>query len=161
MRSAIATALLALLLSTPVHAEDLTPEARLVASFCGLRGNADQSGYEPLLTASLLDLVKQAQVRNDEIQAATPDEKPPLGDGVPYQSFQDMAPECKLGDKQSGDDETVVRVEYAFPDAQDANWTDRLKVTRDGNVLKIDDVIYSAMGDTYTLRGVLDETLKM
>ena len=50
-----------------------------------------------LVTRALGAAIDEAVKKNDAIAAATPDEKPPLGDGVPFQSFPDEAPVCQAG----------------------------------------------------------------
>ncbi|HTV71989.1 MAG TPA: hypothetical protein VMF90_25945 [Rhizobiaceae bacterium] len=154
----IRTVFLALTMSTAAtfaFAHGRTPEATLVELFCAQHGS-DQHGYGYLVTASLLELIDKAQAKNDEIQAAAPDEKPPLGDGILFQSYPDMAPVCKQG--AFGAD-GIVEVQYEFPETPDANWTDRLKLVTESGLVKIDDVLYGKEG-VEGLRKVLDGVLK-
>lgn len=154
----IRTILLALTLSaatTFAYAHGRTPEATLIDLFCAQHGS-DDHGYRYLVTSSLLELIDKAQAKSDEIQAAAPDEKPPLGDGIPFQSYPDVAPVCKQGAFAEGG---IVAVEYAFPETPDANWTDRLKLVTEGGLLKIDDLLYGKEGTDH-LRKVLDDIAK-
>jgi hypothetical protein len=141
--------------ATSALAHGRTPEATLVDLFCAQHGS-DQHGYSYLVTASLLELIDKAQAKNDEIQAATPDEKPPLGDGIPFQSYPDIAPSCTQGAFGAN---SIVEVQYEFPETPDANWTDRLKLATENGLVKIDDVLYGKEG-VEGLRKVLDGVLK-
>jgi hypothetical protein len=152
----IATLVFLAAFATAAFPHGRTPEATLVDLFCAQHGS-DQHGYRYLVTASLLELIDKAQAKSDEIQAAAPDEKPPLGDGTPFQSYPDIAPTCAQG--AFGPD-AVVEVKYEFPDTPDANWTDRIKLVSEGGLLKIDDVLFGDQGTGDHLRGVLDDILK-
>ena len=59
----------------------------LAEAFCKTRTTGDAEAVKPLLTPSLLAVIAEAEDRNRIIAESTPDEKPPFGDGIPYQSF--------------------------------------------------------------------------
>lgn len=126
-----------------------------VQAFCGLREADGGAGRIYLLSPGLTEVVTAALEKNAEIQAEYPDEKPPLGDGVPYQGFQDYAPVCEPGASFAKGDKIIAEVKYAFPD-EDAEATDRLVLVKgEGGVYVIDDIRYGAEGDDDTLRNAL------
>ncbi|MBN9074367.1 MAG: hypothetical protein J0H34_22745 [Rhizobiales bacterium] len=137
------------------HAADMTPQ-ELAQKFCDLHKDGTVEAEKAtmvLLTPSLKAAMEEGEKKSAEWQAAHPDEKPPLGDGVPFQSYTDVAPECVAG-KVSADG-TEVDIEYRFPDQPDANWTDRIRIaTVDGKLL-IDDVIYGVNDFQDSLRDSL------
>ena len=127
-----------------------------VQAFCGLREADGGAARIYLLSPGLTEVVTAALEKNAAIQAETPDEKPPLGDGVPYQGFQDYAPVCEPGKSVAEGDKVVAEVKYAFPDQQDADAMDRLVLVKgDGGVYVIDDIRYGVEGDENTLRSAL------
>lgn len=127
-----------------------------VQAFCGLRGVEGGAARIHLLSPGLAGEVMKALAENARLQAETPDEKPPLGDGVPYQGYPDAAPVCEPGAVARDGDAVVAEVKYSFPDAPDAGWTDRVVfIAGEGGVYVIDDIRYGAEGDD-TLRQVLE-----
>lgn len=142
------------LLSTPAFAQMITlSPARIGEIFCIARLGNDMAPVEGLLTAGLAAAIAEAQLQNDAIQKAHPDEKPPLGDGIPWQSFQDYADQCKAGAATLMMDDAVVPVDFAFTDYPDANFTDLLQLrlvddpTAGSKVWRIDNVAYANAGD--------------
>jgi hypothetical protein len=111
-------------------------------AFCAARVANDEQQVRALLAPSLLKVIEEAERRNDAIAKATPDEKPPLGDGIPYQGFPDHAPVCKAGEAKQISGRTELEVRYEFPHAPDAGWTDSLVLVETGNGLLIDDILY-------------------
>jgi hypothetical protein len=112
------------------------------AAFCEARTAGNEQRIRALLTASLLKAIEEAEARNDTIAKAAPNEKPPLGDGIPYQGFPDHAPICKAGKVKQTSGRTELEIRYEFPEAPDAGWTDKLLlVSTDGSLL-IDDIVY-------------------
>lgn len=129
-----------------------------VQAFCGLREADGGAGRLYLLSPSLAAVVQEALAKNAELQAATPDEKPPLGDGVPYQSQPDAAPSCEPGAVTADGGATIAEVVYSFPDDAAAGWTDRLVLVEgEGGVYVIDDIRYGSEGDEDTLRHTLEQ----
>ena len=95
-----------------------------------------------LLTPSLVKVIEEAKARSDVIAKATPDEKPPFGDGIPYQSFPDVAEGCEAG--EASDKMGIeIEVKYLFPKTPNADWTDRLKLVTEGDKLLVDDILYA------------------
>jgi hypothetical protein len=119
-------------------------EPRSVAeAFCKARLADDEGKTLALLTPSLVKVIEEAKARNDVIAKATPDEKPPFGDGIPYQAFPDVAQGCEAGEISDKSGRVEVEVSYLFPDTPNADWTDRLKLVVDGHRLLIDDILFA------------------
>jgi hypothetical protein len=132
---------------------------RVVAEkFCATRLKGDEAAVRSLLTPSLIKSIEEAEARNDIIARASPDEKPPFGDGIPYQSFPDAAPVCQVGDEKQVPGRTEIEVRYVFPDTEGANWTDRLILIDSDGRLLIDNVVFETSVndiDEISLRSVL------
>jgi hypothetical protein len=130
----------------------------IAEKFCAARRDGDEERLRSLLTRSLLKVIAEAEARNDVIAKVSPDEKPPLGDGIPYQTYPDMAPECKVGAEKQVDDRTEVELRNVFPDAEASDWTDRLVLVESDGRLLIDNVVFeTSVNDTdeISLRSVL------
>jgi len=136
--------------ASPVRADAITDAKQLGDLFC-LVGKSGRDGGEfgrmYLVTRALGSAIDEAVSKSDAIAKAAPDEKPPLGDGVPFASYTDEAPVCHAGKFAEADGKQTIEVEYIFADTPDANWTDRLVlVTEDGRP-RVDDVLYGTSGD--------------
>lgn len=141
---------LSMLGAAPAFAAD-DPES-VVNKFCSAHAAAYIAPYDDLLTPSLKQLIADAWKKNAEYEAAHPGDKPPLGDGIQFQSYPDSMPICRPGDVSSGAGDTTVDVEYAH---DNAGWTDRLVLRADGDRLLIDDVLYGPEDFKVGLRSVL------
>lgn len=141
MRLALSLALSAALLH-PALAAETDPNKRLGELFCQLKQGGDDQSVRYLLTKGLLAEIAKAEEKNDVIAKAASDEKPSLGDGVPFQSYPDVAPKCGPGAVAQVDGATQVDIEHAFPETPDANWTDRIVVRVEDGLAKVDDVLY-------------------
>ena len=142
----------------PVSAAAITSEEAVAAAqtFCDthLPGTAGaEQATMKLLTPSLLAAMDEATKKNDVWEATHPGEKPPLGDGVPFQSYPDSPEKCVAGPAMAGN--TEVDIEYQFDDPL-ANWTDRVKLERVDGKLLIDDVFYGVNGFDESLRSALE-----
>jgi hypothetical protein len=127
--------------------------------FCLVKDFPPQAGPAMLATPSLAEAIQQALDQNEVIAKAHPDEKPPLGDGVPFQGFQDATPKCEVGKIVGEGVGVVVEIRHIFPDAPSANYSDRLMLGQGwkAGFYGIDDVLYGADGDNGTLRKTLVE----
>jgi hypothetical protein len=99
-----------------------------------------------LMTAELYAAIGQAMLKNDEIQRQHPDEKPPLGDGVPYASFPDAADECAVDYAGAAVHPAEVAVTYRIAGAPDAGWTDTLILRQVDGEWQLDDIVYADGG---------------
>ena len=110
-----------------------------------------------LVTRALGATIDEAVKKNDAIAADKPDEKPPLGDGVPFQSLPDAPQICHAGKFAEVGGKPTVEIEYIFSDTPEANWTDRLVLVNDDGMLRIDDVLYGTDDTGDGLRKALAE----
>lgn len=162
-RLTIVLALLPLMANAaPVQAQTemvtVTP-AQIGEIFCISRTGNDDGILAGLLTGELGTLIAYAEARNDTIALAYPGEKPPLGDGIPFASFPDYAPNCTPGSVAIDGKSARVTIGYGFPEAPSADYTDTLElrlVPHPANpeigIWRIDDIRYTTSG---TLRDVL------
>ncbi|MBX3567999.1 MAG: hypothetical protein KF914_08075 [Rhizobiaceae bacterium] len=119
----------------------------LAQGFCQARLAADETATQALLSPTLREAIKVAQDRNQVIAEAAPDEKPPFGDGIPYQRFPDRADSCVPGEPVEKASAVEVPVSYAFKDAPAAGWTDRLMLVRAGMDYLVDDILFDGPPD--------------
>jgi hypothetical protein len=165
-RAARAGALLAGLAMLAAHHPAFAADAagELGAVFCAARLEDDEARVKPLLTPSLLALIDEAQARNKIVADAAPDEKPPLGDGIPYQAFPDKADTCEPGQAVAEGDRIELPLAYGFEKAPDANWTDTLLLVPSDRGLLIDDIRFQGSADgsgIVTLREILSEAFDL
>lgn len=149
----LALAALLLLPATPFAAES-TP-ADFGATFCKASLEDDMSSVEAVLTPDLANVIAEAEKKNAEIQAAAPDEKPPLGDGLPWRSWTDYADGCEVGPITEEADKTLVEIRYSFTTSPDANYADQLVLIPDAEDTvswQLDDI---KLNDGMTLRSIL------
>jgi hypothetical protein len=155
MRRLAATAAILLALGGPASAQMLTLSPTHIAQiFCIARIGNDMAPVEALLTPELSAVIANAEARSATIQQQHPNEKPPLGDGIPWQAYPDYAAQCEAGDVLLRPRESQVGVAYAFPEYPEANFTDTLvlKLVADGElpgqqVWRIDNVVYATGGN--------------
>jgi len=161
MYHTIAFASLALALTTlPAAAQMITiSPAQIGQIFCISRLGNDMAPVQGLLTPALTQAIADAEKLDAAWAAKNPGEKPPLGDGLPWQTFQDYAPQCAAGTVETGKDGALVEINYAFPDSPAANFTDKLHLTPvedqtvGATVWRIDNIEYANAGGD--LRSVL------
>ena len=159
LRATLVAAFLALSLLPAKAAEPESLEA-LGKAFCVAKDFAPEAAMKTLLTASLAAAVQRAVEVNARIAAAHPDDKPPLGDGVPFQRFPDRAPVCEVGRITGAGAGALIEIRHVFPGSADASWSDRLLVgPGQTGGLGIDDVLYDATGDD-SLRKLLGEVVE-
>ncbi len=134
----------ALLLSACAAAPATLDETQSVAAqFCHL--NQQQNGMfnQVLLTDELAGLIREAEYRNALIANRYPDEKPPLGDGIHYQTYIDHAPICTPGRMFTLNGVRYAEVRHGFPGQPDWTWTDRLVLKPVNGEWKIDDILFA------------------
>ena len=144
-------------LTAPAMAQSpgLVPE-QIGQLFCLSRLAGDTGPIEGLLTPDLKADIAEAEARNAEIATQHPDEKPPLGDGIPWQAWPDYAPQCESRAAILMMDEARIAISYAFPDAPHADYTDYLLLRlideplSGQRVWRIDNIAYDTEGDLRT-----------
>jgi len=128
-------------------------------AFCRARLAADEAATEALLTPSLRDAVQVALDRNAVIAEANPGEKPPFGDGIPYQSVMDTADTCLPGEAIEKASAVELPVRYGFDGAPNAGWTDTLLLVRAGAGYLIDDIVFPGTPDGSAASSLRDTLL--
>jgi hypothetical protein len=137
----------------PVQAETagLTPD-KIGAMFCRARQAGDTSTIERLTTPALLAAIAHAQAVSDAFLIASPGEKPPLGDGVPWQAHPDRADRCTPGEPVVDGMTARIAIAYDFAEQPDAAWIDTLVLvltatpapdSPDRQSWRIDDVVFA------------------
>lgn len=157
-KSTLALAALILLPITTLAAES-TP-ADFGAAFCQGSIDNDMSAIEAALTPDLAKIVAEAEEKNAKIQAAAPNEKPPLGDGLPWRSWQDYADGCEVGDITEESGATLVEIRYSFTTSPEANYADQLVLfpaTPGDESWQLDDI---RLIDGMTLRSILADAFE-
>lgn len=148
-------------LTTPALAVEYRSPNDVAREFCKFidssRRDIFAPHFKPLATTSLLKAIRKAEDKNSIIAKTYPNEKPPLGDGIPYQSYQDHAPFCRVDDVSYQRRKGEAIIAYIFPDTPEANWTDRLKLKNINGVWQIDDILYGSDKAHMTLRQVLKQ----
>ena len=151
---------LCLLTMFPALAQDgpaiLSPD-QIGQIYCFGRLGNDASPIEALLTPDLGAAIADARAQNEAWAEANPGEKPPLGDGIPWQAWPDHAGRCMVQSTSYEMDEARVWLRYTYPETPRAEFVDTLHLKLiagpDGwNVWRIDNVSYETGGD---LRSVL------
>ncbi|KKB10647.1 hypothetical protein VE25_16885 [Devosia geojensis] len=140
-------------LASPALAQPAPTGPALIGElFCLALTGGDVEAIRSALTTDLNAAIDAALERNDAIQAENPDEKPPLGDGVPWSGAPDYAPECtpSIGTETAGAAQVTIR--HGFPDEPDADYTDTLHLVtvegRYGQTLwRIDDIAFDTGAD--------------
>ena len=162
-RSLLAAALISMaIFGASAEDQPRSAAAAFGAAFCLMKDNPPGADLMVLVTPSLADEIGKALAKNDEIQKAHPDEKPPLGDGIPFQSFPDVSPKCQVGKVTGEGAGAVVEIRHGFPETPRADYSDRI-VLGEGwtrGTLGIDDVLYGEEGGGGTLRKTLVEAFE-
>jgi hypothetical protein len=156
MRLLVAVLLLAASIATPALPDDtaigLKPE-QIGQIFCLSRTGNDEGPIAGLLSEDLTAVIEAAWAGNDAWEAANPGEKPPLGDGIPWQAWPDYAPDCIVGLLTLMKSDAKVEIGYAFPYSSESNFTDTLILKRAMNEdigleqWRIDNVVYATGGN--------------
>jgi hypothetical protein len=125
----------------PTWSPDQVGDAFCIASLAN-----DMSSIEAgLLTPALVEAISVAETRNAEFKSQYPDDKPPLGDGLPWRSYPDFADGCTVGAVYLAPDAASASVEitYSFKAAPSASYTDTLllkQTTGTDRFYQIDDI---------------------
>ena len=149
----LATSLAALPAAADEGTAGLKPE-QIGQIFCLSRLGSDEGPLLGILSPELTAAIDDAWAKNDAWAADNPpDEKPPLGDGIPWQAYPDYAAECTVGLATLMKTDAKIEIAYGFPEAPDADFTDTLLLKRVANETlgleqwRIDNVAYATGGD--------------
>jgi hypothetical protein len=135
-----------------------TKPADVAAAFCATRVAGDEEGVRSLLSPTLLSAITEAETRNLAIAEAAPDEKPPFGDGIPYQSYPDLPHGCTADATETVGEAVHVTVSLSLTSAPTAGWRDTLVLVPAEGGYRIDDIIFRGAPDgseAPTLRSTL------
>jgi len=171
MRHLLAVLLATALTTLPALAQDNEPAGQMVVLkasqigqiFCMSRIGNDDAVISGILTDGLNEAIKAAEQKNDDYVRKNPGEKPPLGDGLGWQSTPDYADTCDIGLITLSKTDAKVEIKYGFKDYPDSNYIDTLILKRvpvegmDVGRWRIDDVIYPDGND---LKGGLAAAFK-
>lgn len=134
------------LASMPAIAAPPSSPEQLGQRFCEASLSNDMALIENDQSPFLTLAIAEAEAKNAQIQARAPDEKPPLGDGLPWRSWQDYADGCAVGEIFHSADRIFVEIDYSFSESPAANYTDQLVLVpgvEDGDIWQLDDVIFA------------------
>lgn len=121
--------------------------------FCLSRLGNDEGAIAGLLSPDLTAAIDEAWAKDAAWAEANPGDKPPLGDGIPWQSYPDYAAECTVGLTTLMATDAKVEIAYGFPEAPDANFKDTLLLKRitdeqmGTSHWRIDNIAYAVGGD--------------
>jgi hypothetical protein len=151
------TAILLATIAAPTLAQDemvtLQP-AQLGEIFCMARLGNDIGPVTGILSPALTAAIAEAEAKDAAWAAANPGDKPPLGDGIPWQTWPDYAPKCSVRNvslNSAGYAEVEIR--YDFPSTPHAEYSDTLllkSIDTDGygiNRWRIDNIHYEDGND--------------
>lgn len=156
MRLSAAVLLSLSLMSLPIGPSLANPEGQMVTLkadqigevFCLSRVGNDEALISGILTDALRTAIADAETKDDAYAKKYPGEKPPLGDGIPWQSAPDYAPKCTVGLVTLMKADAKVELQYSFPDAPAADFVDTLILKKvdqpdfDVGFWRIDNVFY-------------------
>jgi hypothetical protein len=134
----LATAFPALADETDAGPTKLTP-LQIGQIFCISRAGNDMAPVEAIVTPSLKAAITKADALDAAWEKKNPGEKPPLGDGLPWQASPDYTANCTAGDSATMGKDARVDINYVFADDPSGNYTD---------VLELKPVIDKTIGDT-------------
>jgi hypothetical protein len=124
--------------------------------FCLSRQGNDEAVIAGILTDGLRQAIATAEAKDATYASKNPGEKPPLGDGVPWQSSPDYAPKCDTGLVALSRTDAKVEIKYGFPDEPAADFIDTLILKRvpvagmNVGYWRIDNVLYPDGSDLKT-----------
>ena len=151
---AVLAAIVGTLMASPSMAQS-DDHFLLGTFFCQLRANGAERPVRFLLTKALLEAIDAAQAASEKFEAANPGDKPPLGDGIPFQSFPDVADSCGPANFTEIGGVVQMDIQYKFKATPEANFSDRIVVKDENGRPLIDDVLYGSDNYKSGLRQVL------
>lgn len=111
---------------------------------------------DKILTPDLSRLIAKAHDKTDEFVKANPQQKPPLGDGIPFMSVQDYPTTCTTWVTQLKQNSALLAVRYTFGEQDAHDVTNHLRIRKIGGSWKIDDVIYQPYSLRASLKAAID-----
>jgi hypothetical protein len=131
-----------LILSLAPTGRAATPQ-ELAALWCTAAWQHDDVAATELMAPSLQELVARATEASAAFALRFPDEKPPLGDGLPLSAFPDPTQECRA---ESLSAEEIVLLYTPLPSGE-GQWRDKLLLesipgTGDPNQVLVADILF-------------------
>lgn len=153
---ALAAAAAVLLVMSPAFGADNEQVGQMVVLkaaqigdiFCLSRIGNDEAVITGILTDGLKQAIASAEQKDADYAKKHPDEEPPLGDGIPWQSSPDYAAKCDTGLVTLSKTDARVEIKYGFPDDASADFSDTLILKKvpiagmDVGYWRIDNVMY-------------------
>jgi hypothetical protein len=125
-------------LAQPARAASDADAQALVEAWCQAVMTRNEVAAVGLMSPDLQAAVAEARTASDAFAASHPDEKPPLGDGLPITSFPDGVSEC------TGETVTTAGAMITLSAGAGATWTDSLAfLTGPDGALKVADIYYA------------------
>ncbi len=156
MRAAVAImTMLVAFAASEAKAQGKSDHLVLGQLFCDLRKDNAEVPVRYLLTEELLKQIDAAEAASQKFETDNPGDKPPLGDGIPFQSYPDVADQCRPASYTASGGNAQIDIQYSFTATPDANFTDRLVVKMESGRPLIDDVLYATDDYKLGLRKVL------
>lgn len=125
---------------TGTAADPLAAAQAMVAAWCAAVMSLDEGAATALMSPDLQQDVAFARTASDAFAAAHPDEKPPLGDGLPLTAFADRVVDCAASDVGPGG----ALMTFTAGGGGTATWTDAIEfVPGPDGKLMIGDVLYA------------------
>jgi len=163
----LAAALVAIALPTLADDADTGPTKltplQIGQIFCISRVGNDMAPVEAIITPSLKQAIAKADALNAAWEKKNPNEKPPLGDGLPWQASPDYTANCTATGSATTGKDARIDINYAFPDDPAGNYTDVLELKGifdsgiGDDVWRIDDVLFA---DKSTMRQQMVDAFK-
>jgi hypothetical protein len=129
--------------------------------FCIARTGNDMAPIEAITTPALRQAIARADARESSWAKRNPGEKPPLGDGLPWQGSQDYTSDCTADHASANGPSASVAINYAFAGDPSGNYADLLMLRQvqnvDGNVWRIDNIQFA---DKTTMRQQMIDAFK-
>ncbi len=129
-----------MLLASPASAQDGSAAKALTDAWCQAVIALDDAAATALMSAELKQDVALARAASDAFAAAHPDEKPPLGDGLPLTAFPDKVEHCEASEVEP----SGALMTFSAAPGGAATWTDRIEFAPgpEGRLL-VGDVLYA------------------
>ncbi len=132
--------ILTIIAATTARAQDITAAEALAIEYCAAAIRFDEAAAEILMSPALRSLIAEARSANDAYLTKYPEDKPPLGDGLPLTGYQDAAESCL---PESVTESSAVLV-FAPASSPTDIWRDQIEfeVQADGT-LAVSDILYA------------------
>lgn len=129
--------------------------------FCNYTKTGNDDIPQQRLTTQLAADIEAAKKVNDKFVNAAPSDKPPLGDGIPFQALQDTATGCEVRTISKTADGKLAEIRHMFPSEPSADWSDYLVLKNEDGMWRIDNVVFEKPESAHSLRSSLKTISEM